>query len=218
MSSHPRINWYKLTGTLLILGGLLVAAYPFSPLILYELRNVFSKPVATETFTEEDYVGVDEEFTPGTLPYNEDIASDEAANAPQAGTTPISRVIIPKIGVDMELFEGNASALERGAWRLPQSRHPDLIGNTIITAHRYKYRPPSSKTFYLLDKMEIGDTFIVHWNGGEYKYRIDKKEVRPASDFTMLTDTFDRRVTLITCDPLFSTANRLIVSGRLVRN
>lgn len=217
MSTHPRINIFTIIGSILILGGVLLGIYPFLPLLIYQ----FSGPSDTYTAQQDQYataefLDVNEPLTEAQLPTNPDKPVPEQPQASQPNNT--ARVVIDKIGVDIPLVEGsNAYALERGAWHLPGTANPDQIGNMIVTGHRYKYRPPSSKTFYLLDKLNVGDTFIVYWNGGEYRYRIDKKEVRPGNDLSILTDTFDRRVTLITCDPLFSTKNRLVVSGRLLR-
>lgn len=199
-------------GIIFILFGLLLAVYPFIPSLLYSLTGP-SDDYIQVAYTEDDLLGLNEPLTPGQLPEISDNVT-----VPADSGQPLSRIVIPKIGVDMELFDGQTSAtLEKGAWRLPQSANPAQIGNTIITAHRYKYRPPSSKTFYLLDKMAIGDTFTVYWNGGEYNYLIDKIEIKSGNDLSILEDSFDRRVSFVTCDPLFSTKNRLIVSGRLLR-
>lgn len=216
MEGKARINWYTVVGAVLIIGGLLLAAYPFSPLLLYEIKSQFSKNGTSyqDPYQNAETLGADEALTPNQLP--DEPAPEPTTSNPQP-QGPYNRLVIAKIGVDMPLVEGNEYALERGAWHLPRTANPDQVGNMIISGHRYKYRPPSSKTFYLLDKMAIGDTFTIYWNGGEYHYRIDKREIRAGNDFEMLRDTFDRRVTLITCDPLFSTKNRLIVSGQLLR-
>lgn len=205
---------YTIIGIVFILFGVALAVYPFLPTLLYTLQGP-PEEYQPNTYTEDQLLRIDEELTPGQLPTILDAKKppEETQNTIQE-----ARVVIPKIGVDIPLFDGrSANTLEKGAWRLPRSANPAQIGNTIITAHRYKYRPPSSETFYLLDKMAVGDTFTVYWNGGTYTYLIDKVEIRPGNDLSILNDTFDRRVTLITCDPLFSTKNRLIVSGRLLR-
>ena len=197
---------YRFIGSILIVIGVLLVAFPFYPLVWYSFTQRTETQPQPQIFSEQDFVGTDEQ-----LPEIGDVT--QVQDSPK----PLSRIVIDKIGVDMPIVEGSASALEKGAWRLPLSAHPDQIGNTILTAHRYKYRPPSSKTFYLLDKLAVGDTFTVYWNGGEYRYAVDKREIKSPDDPTLLLDTYDRRVTLITCDPLFSTKNRLVVSGRLLR-
>jgi len=212
MNSHPRINFYTIIGSILILGGVVLATYPFLPLLLYQLTGPSDTYTQTQdAYAAADYLGTNEPLTQAQLP---NIADKKQPN-PAIKT---NHLVIDKIGVDIPIVEGStAYALEKGAWHLPESKNPDQVGNMILTGHRYKYRPPSSKTFYLLDKLNLGDTFIMYWDGGTYRYRIDKKEVRPGNDLSILSDSSDRRVTLITCDPLFSTKNRLVVSGRLLR-
>jgi sortase A len=210
MTSRPRINWLTITGTILIVGGLVTAAYPFSPLLLYELRmRTQSGPAhSQEVFTQNDFVQADEPIN--HLP----VVADKADAAIGGG----NQLIIEKIGVNLPIVEGNTQyALEKGAWRLPFSSHPDQVGNTILTGHRYKYRPPASNTLYLLNKVEVGDTFTIIWNGEKYRYGVDEKAVKDPNDFSLLEETSDRRVSIITCDPLFSTKNRLIVSGQLLK-
>ncbi|PIS41109.1 MAG: hypothetical protein COT25_04900 [Candidatus Kerfeldbacteria bacterium CG08_land_8_20_14_0_20_42_7] len=201
------------------MGGVLLAAYPFLPLLIYQFRGPSDAyTVQQDEYASAEFLDVHEPLTATQLPTNPDKPVIEQPSGAQHVSNDTPHLVIDKIGVNIPLVEGsNAYALEKGAWHLPGTANPDQIGNMIVTGHRYKYRPPSSKTFYLLDKLNVGDTFIVYWNGGEYRYRIDKKEVRPGNDLSILTDTFDRRVTLITCDPLFSTKNRLVVSGRLLR-
>lgn len=131
----------------------------------------------------------------------------------------IDSVVIPKIGVDIPIVEGeNDSALERGAWLMPGSPSPDQLENTSFAAHRYKYRPPNKNTFYLLDKLETGDSIVVYWKGVKYKYQVFSSVVVDPSDTSVLEAGTEPMVTLITCTPLFSDKYRLIVKARLAEN
>ncbi len=212
-------RFYTLIGIVLIAGGVLTAIYPFFPTIQYRLTHLEAQPKVTP-FAETDFAPNEPSSSDtGTSSGDTQKGTDAQANSSSVATAAKfhNTLQIKKIGVNIPIVEGSVSALERGAWRLPLSATPDHIGNTILSAHRYKYLPPSSKTFYLLDKLQIGDTFTVEWGGKTYRYGIDKREIRDASDLEMLQDTYDRRVTLLTCYPLFSTKQRLIVSGRLLK-
>lgn len=126
-------------------------------------------------------------------------------------------IIIPKIDVDMPIVEGpDESALNRGAWLMPDTSYPDKGGNTVITGHRFKYKPPHKETFYLLDKLAIGDIFRIFWQGKKYDYKIVWIKVVEPDDLSVLEQTKDPVATLITCHPLFSTAKRLIVRGEKI--
>ncbi|MHA1482664.1 MAG: sortase [Candidatus Heimdallarchaeaceae archaeon] len=126
-------------------------------------------------------------------------------------------LIISKIGVKIPVVEGeDESALEEGAWRLPESSTPDQGSNTVLSAHRYKYRPPHEETFYLLDKLKEGDTFLVFWQGKEYNYRVVSSFIVMPDNLEVIEPTIIPTVTLITCYPLFSNEKRLIVKGEII--
>jgi len=138
---------------------------------------------------------------------------------PKNDNTPIpteNTLVIPKIGVNIPIVEGkDESVLDKGAWRMPETSTPDKGSNTVITGHRWLFRPPSEKTFYLLDKLVIGDTFKIFWEGVEYNYQVVSSIIVLPTDLYVLEPTSNSVVNLITCTPLFSTKQRLIVQGEL---
>lgn len=123
---------------------------------------------------------------------------------------------IPKIGVEINIVEGkNEKALFRGAWRLPGTSSPDLGGNTVLGAHRWLYKPPSSRTFYNLDKVSAGDSIKIFWEGKEYSYRVRETKIVAPQDVEILKNTEENILTLFTCTPLFSSKQRLVVIAKL---
>ena len=127
-------------------------------------------------------------------------------------------LVIPKIGVKTEIVGGNNAeyAWSKGAWLEPATSTPDKGGNTVFSAHRFRYLPPHEKTFYLLDKLEAGDTFSVYWEGKEYRYIVRDTKVVLPTDVYIIEPTDESIVTLYTCTPIFSTDKRLVVTGELV--
>lgn len=127
-------------------------------------------------------------------------------------------LVIPKIGVKIPIVEGeDESVLENGAWRMPQTSAPDKGSNTVIAGHRWKYKPPSEKTFYLLDELEMGDAFQIYWQGYEYDYQVASISIVLPTELDVLNPTEKPIVTLLTCHPLFSTEQRLIIVGERIR-
>ncbi len=124
-----------------------------------------------------------------------------------------NRLIIPKIGVNAPIVEAKDEkyGLSRGAWRVPESSTPDRGGNTVITGHRFQYLPPNNLTFYRFHELEIGDIITVIWEDQEYVYAIGDKKVVPASDLSIQAPSQADILTLYTCDPVYSTKNRLVV-------
>ena len=71
--------------------------------------------------------------------------------------------------------------------------------------------------FVLLSKLENGDTFMINYNTKQYVYRVFNKKVVKPSDVDVLKEKpKDAMVTLITCDPPGSSANRLIVQAEQI--
>ena len=129
-----------------------------------------------------------------------------------------NRLVIPGIKVDMPLFEStNASILLKGGWVFPSTSTPDQGHNTVIFGHRFRFLPPITNTFYSLDKVQIGDTFTVAWKGVIYSYKITEKKIIEPTDFSVLNQTSESEITLITCAPLFSTKQRLVIVGTLIK-
>ncbi len=131
---------------------------------------------------------------------------------------PGNRLVISKIGVDIPIVDSQNSAwaLNRGAWRLPETSTPPAGGNTAIAGHRFKYLPPNNLTFYLLDKLVIGDGLAIVWEGKKYVYRVTGSKIVLPTEVSVLAPTEKPTLTLITCDPIFSQKNRLIVTAELI--
>ncbi len=171
-----------------LLVGVVLALYPFWPRLQYAVSR--SGVIAATSFLpEKEYASV----TP--------VRSIE------------DRLFIPAIGVNIPVFDGNETVLSKGAWRLPDTSSDPTAGNMIISAHRYKFLPPASETFYLLDKVTKGDMIVLHWRGKEYRYRVSESRVVQPDDLSVLAQTQQPQLTLITCAPLFSTSHRLVVTA-----
>ena len=203
MGGHKKIKQYLLKALVAILGLLVVGValyiliFPFYPEIIYK----FSVKPAVSQIASQTTSGV----AVAMLPSAENL---ELGN----------RLIIPKIGVDIPIVDSQNStwALARGAWRLPETSTPDQGSNTAIAGHRFKYLPPNNLTFYLLDKLQAGDGLVIVWSGKEYDYQVVESKIVPPSEVSVLAPTEKAIITLITCDPIWTQKNRLIVIAELV--
>lgn len=142
---------------------------------------------------------------------------DDKKNKPKEGVLKEkNRIVIPLINVNSPLIEGNdsVSPLSRGAWLLPQGSRPGEGGNTIITAHRFKYLPPHNLTFYLLDELNPGNRIIIYCDKKKYIYKVEKSFVVEADNLSILAPASEEKLTLFTCHPLFSDKQRLVVVAR----
>ena len=116
------------------------------------------------------------------------------------------KVIIPTIGVEETI---NNVSLNQGVLSDPGTNIPtkDPI---ILFGHRTLQGSP----FLRLNDVNIGDTLILEWpDVGELNYTVSNITIVPA-DYE-LTPKDENSLYLITCDPIGSTENRLIVEGEL---
>lgn len=123
-------------------------------------------------------------------------------------------LVVSSIFVNGEIFEGyDEKTLKQGLWRIPHSSTPDKGGNTVIVAHRYLFTS-GPNTFYHLDKVKVGDTFQIFWQGRQYSYQVYSVEIVGPERVDIEDDTAEPIVTLYTCTPLWTSLNRLVVRGR----
>lgn len=132
-------------------------------------------------------------------------------------TREVNSLVIPSIGVDIPIVEGDTSkALKLGAWRRPKTGTPDKGGNTVLTGHRYQYLPPNNKTFYNLDKIKIGDLMYVYWDSKKYTYEVFDTFIVDPSQIEVEDPLDGNILTIYTCHPLWTADKRYVVRGKLV--
>jgi len=141
-----------------------------------------------------------------------------------------SRLIIPKINVDVPVTydvgtdnDSQMAAMVNGLAHFPiagASSHPGEIGNTVLAGHssndlfevgNYKF------IFAQLDKLAVGDSIYANYQGKRYTYVVTRSEVVKPTEVNKLVYQTDKPVlTLITCTPLGTALNRLLVTAEQV--
>jgi sortase A len=127
-----------------------------------------------------------------------------------------TKLYIDSIDVEGNVFQGkDSNSMDKGFWHFPTSAYPGQRGNAVIIAHRYLNIPPAKDTFFNLDKVRKGDSIDVKQNGNEYTYIVSDVRIVEKNDISVLQDTTDHQITLITCTPLWTSHQRLVVIGKL---
>jgi sortase A len=123
----------------------------------------------------------------------------------------LTRLRIPAIDVDVVVVEGTTnSALRAGAGHYPQSPLPCEAGNVAIAGHRTTYGKP----FHHLDRLKEGDTLILETPVGECTYTVARQPFIVApTDLSVVAPSTESMLTLTTCHPKGSAAQRLIVQA-----
>jgi sortase A len=144
-----------------------------------------------------------------------------AAPAPDDGEPPlptppggaVAVLRIPKIDMEKVVVEGVAlTDLRKAPGHYPQTPMPGQPGNAAIAGHRTTYGAP----FWDLDLLEPGDEILARTSQGEFRYEVDRSSVVRPDQLEVLDQTEEARLTLTTCHPRFSAAQRLVVSAVLV--
>ncbi len=125
----------------------------------------------------------------------------------------LTRLMIPSLNVDVVVVQGtSASALRAGAGHYPESPLPCDLGNVAIAGHRTTYGRP----FHNLDLLNPGDDIILETPVGTCTYKVNKDPfIVPPTDFSVLDRTSTGTLTLTTCHPKNSAAQRLIIQADL---
>ena len=122
-------------------------------------------------------------------------------------------LVIPSIGLQQAVNEGSTiAALRKGVWHRPQTSTPPSGGNTVLAGHRFTYTQPQG-VFYSLDKVKVGDSIIMYWQGKKYSYKVTKVFVVSPDRIEIEAPTADPTLTLYTCTPLWNPKDRLVVQA-----
>jgi sortase A len=111
---------------------------------------------------------------------------------------PLTRIVIPEIGVDAVVVQGmDAASLRRGPGHLPSSAPPGAPGNCVISAHRNVF----GAWFADLDRLWAGSHVELHTPQQIYVYKVLSTEQIPETDTSILAPPTDDSalLTLITC-------------------
>lgn len=146
-----------------------------------------------------------------------------------------NRIVIPKIWKNIPLVEvqnktvQNVKELEdvfmkelvNWIVRYPWSARPGEVGNSFIFWHssnfpwlEWRY----NDVFALLDNVVFGDEIIAYYWQKKYTYKIKEKKVIKPGDISVLKRNNDiSEISLMTCWPVWTTLNRMIVVWELVK-
>ena len=196
----------RTTGGTLIRAGVLLLLF-----VAYQLWGTGISQQRDQRALRADIV---EELAPPPAPTPDAraAASPPPLVPPELGQ-PVGLIRIPKIGVDQVVVEGvGVEELKKGPGRYPETPMPGGAGNAAIAGHRTTYGAP----FFRLDELAPGDGIEVHTRTGAFTYEVSESKIVSPQAVEVLDNTVEPRLTLTTCNPRYSAAQRLVVVARLV--
>ena len=135
------------------------------------------------------------------------------------GNGMIGYLTIDKIKVELPIYHGTSNeVLSKAVGHLEGTSLP--VGgsgtHSVLSAHRGL---PSFKLFTDLDKLELGDTFVINVLDQTLTYQIDKITIVKPNQVNDLKIEKDKDyVTLLTCTPYGINTHRLLVRGVRIEN
>lgn len=146
--------------------------------------------------------------------------NNHSAAAQNAAVTPVvddglTRLTIPRIDLAAVVVEGTGrKQLLLGPGHMESTPAPGEIGNSVISAHRDTF-------FRHIYELQKGDEIVVQRNGKTFKYAVLGKQVVQPTDYSVVDQTKDARLTLITCYPTYyigPAPERLVVVSKLLND
>jgi LPXTG-site transpeptidase (sortase) family protein len=146
------------------------------------------------------------------------VNSKPISQAPAPGTAQALRgsayaeLIIPRIDLDFIVVQGtDEESLKKGPGHYPETADPwDPTGRVGIAGHRTTYLAP----FYSLESVQTGDPITLRTEYGTFDYIVTNVYVIPEpGSGVVLTQTKEPTLVLTTCNPRYSSTERLIVTA-----
>lgn len=211
LRTHPAARRVlSVISIVLLLAGVGMFSYPF-------VTDVYTDQVLQERLSEE-FADAAEQLAAG----EQGPGSVEEWKSGLTEGAALTRMVIPKLGVDTIVVEGTSpAALRAGAGHYPRTPLPGQAGNVGIAGHRTTYGKPLSRA----DELGPGDEVWLLTPVGDYRYvlpppervegRGDNPFITHAADWSVVDPTAEPTLTLTTCHPKGSARQRLIVRGVL---
>jgi sortase A len=124
----------------------------------------------------------------------------------------IGRIQIPKTGVDQPVREGvEQMVIDAGPAHWPGTAQFGGWGNVVLAGHRTTHTEP----FLRNAELAPGDDIVLSDSTGTYHYAVTSVEVVPNTALWIVDQHPGRTLTIFTCHPIGSSAERLVVHAEL---
>ncbi|HWB72964.1 MAG TPA: class E sortase [Egibacteraceae bacterium] len=182
---------------------------------------MFAYPLATDVYaTQVLQERLADQYQ--TREYVERYASGAVADG-----EPLTRMVMPRLGVDALVVEGTSpTALRAGAGHYPTTPLPGQPGNVAVAGHRTTYGKP----FNRLDELAVGDEIRLETPLATHVYQVvahPQHASQPCpngacwitnpNDWGVVGPVDGSVLTLTTCHPKGSARQRLILRAQLVQ-
>jgi len=119
---------------------------------------------------------------------------------------------IPAIGIDAPIVQGDGwEQLKKGVGQHIGTANPGQPGNVVLSAHNDIY----GQIFRRLDNLSPGDEVIVRTQTQSFTYRVVHWRTVDPTDVSVMDQTQESIITLISCYPYLVNTQRIVVIAEL---
>jgi sortase A len=217
-----RVSVVGVLGEIFITAGIVILLYLAWELWLNDLIFGASQSQVASSLSQEwqsDFSTA--EPTPSADPTTDPVAP--VVMAVPKTNAPFATLIIPRLGADYHrpIAQGTGTRVlnnaKLGMGHYANTQLPGEVGNFALASHRSAY----GGAFHIINQLVVGDSIIVETADGWYKYIYrDTEYVKPTGVGVILPvpqqnglAPTQRIITLTTCNPLYSSAERMVAYG-----
>jgi sortase A len=215
-----RVTVVGVLGELLITAGLLVLAFLGYQVWLGDV--IVGGQLNGQAIAQGQEWGAGYSDVPPSEAGDPDLTESPPVAVAPANAQRFANLIIPRFGADYyrPIAEGvgTRDVLNKGnIGHYPTTQMPGALGNFALASHRSS----GGGNFHDLHQLHVGDHIYVETADGWYRYTFRNLEyVRPTGVGVLNpvpqadgVEPAERIITLTTCNPFFSTAERIIAYG-----
>lgn len=188
-------------------------------LVTFVTLNFKSIESTVKYWYENDYKVSDSNNLPNTT--NNIQTKPKQEEAPDLPSIADNSIFIQSINVSAPIKWGVNNtpkeveeSLKNGIIQINGTAKPGEKGNVFITGHSSNYpwiKGNYNQIFALLNKLVIGDNIQIKYNNVDYLYKVSEIKVVEPNDTSVMEQTNNSILTLMTCTPVGTSLRRLIV-------
>ena len=171
-----------------------------------------ASPVNTSSTSMDVSLAPEQAGAPDTTLWAPGRIADYEASMESGVPQVLGLLEVPSVGLRVPVYPSDSELnMDRGAGIIDGMAYPHEPGNIGIAGHRDGY-------FRVLKDVEVGDKVLLQTLEGPKQFTINSRRVVEINDRSVLQDTEDQTVTLITCYPFYFVGHapqRFIVTASL---
>jgi LPXTG-site transpeptidase (sortase) family protein len=180
----------------------------------------YKTQIKAETFPAQTQIVLE----PGAI-----VTTGTVVSTPKERNLPImteNYMKIPVLNIDAPIIwrvnnvpEEVSLGLESGLIHINGTALPGEKGNIYVTGHSSNFiwaKGEYNSIFATLDQLIIGDLIYIKFNNETYVYKVSSQRVVVPTDLSVLGQSDQSKLTLVTCWPIGTSLKRLVIEAKQI--